>query len=115
MSNLTDRLRSSGADIDAALERVVGDEELYETCLHLFLADPGFSGLEAALKKGDRSAAFEAAHSLKGVAGNLGLTDIYDAAHTLVEFLRSDTPDGADLDGPLHDLLSARAAVEKLL
>lgn len=115
MSDLTDRLRSAGADMDAALERVVGDEELYETCLHLFMDDPGFSALETALKSRNYSAAFKAAHTLKGVAGNLGLTDVYDAAHTLVELLRSDVPEGTDLNGPFQDLLSARSAVEALL
>jgi len=115
MSNLTDRLRSSGADVDAALERVVGDEELYKTCLHLFMDDPDFPALEAALKCRDYSTAFKAAHTLKGVAGNLGLTDIYSAAHSLVELLRSDVPEGADLSGPYQELLSARSAVEALL
>ncbi len=38
---------------------------------------------------GDLTGAFEAAHTLKGVAGNLGLTPLYEAVCAIVEPLRS--------------------------
>ena len=35
------------------------------------------------------TSAFEAAHTLKGVTGNMGLTPLYDAVCTIVEPLRT--------------------------
>ena len=45
--------------------------------------------LGGALASGDTAKAFEAAHTLKGVTGNMGLTPLYAALCTLVEPLRT--------------------------
>jgi HPt (histidine-containing phosphotransfer) domain-containing protein len=112
VSELTDRLTVYGADITGALERFVGDEELYGECLALFLEDPSFAALDRALSAGNFSAAFDAAHTLKGVAGNLGLTPMYRAISALVEPLRS--RDGSRLDARYQSVMEARADVERL-
>ena len=44
-----------------------------------------------ALEAGDLDAAFEAAHALKGVTGNLALTPIYEPVQVVTELLRSRT------------------------
>lgn len=51
MSELTDRLRAYGADMDGAMERFVGDEELFGECFSMFLEDDAFAALEDSLKK----------------------------------------------------------------
>ena len=114
-SPLIDRLRTCGADIDAALERLVGDEVLYESCLRMFLEDPSFPELKAALDCGDYSAAFTAAHTIKGVAGNLGLTPVFTAADALVTPLRHGRPRNADLPTLYETLMSAMADIRSLL
>lgn len=88
MSDLIGRLRAYGADMDAALERFVGDEGLYGECFRMFLDEPSFAALGAALEQSDLSAAFDAAHTLKGVAGNLGLTPLFNDVCAIVEPLR---------------------------
>ena len=45
--------------------------------------------LGAAIGSGDLDSAFEAAHTLKGVAGNLGLTSLFEAVRVIVEPLRA--------------------------
>lgn len=112
MTELIKRLTAYGADMDGALERFVGDEALYADCFGLFLKDPSFAALDAALASGDYAAAFDAAHTLKGVAGNLGLTPLYDAVCSLVEPLRRQ--DCTGLDAPYQAVLAAKAAAEKL-
>jgi hypothetical protein len=98
MSALLDELNLYGADTAGAMERLVHDESLYMTCLTAFVADPAFGALDDAVAKEDYSQAFDQAHALKGVAGNLGLTPLYTALCEIVEPLRaSDYADIQDL------------------
>lgn len=112
MSTLTNHLAAAGADMRGALERFIGDEALYEECFRMFLEDSNFTALGCALSKKDYRAAFYAAHTLKGVAGNLGLTPLYNAICDVVESLRHQ--DYAHLDIRYRAVLDAKAAMEKL-
>ena len=97
MSTLTEQLAGRGNDMAGALARFLDDEILYGDCFRMFLEDPGFRQLEDALARRDASAAFDAAHTLKGVAGNLGLTALYTALSALVESLRCGEVEGLGL------------------
>ncbi len=88
MEELIERLRSYGADPDAALHRFLGDEELYRTLLGEFLRDPDVELLDSALAGRDFPKAFRAAHNLKGAAATLSLTPLYHPLEILVEDLR---------------------------
>lgn len=87
-------LRDWGCDTHAALERTLHDAAFYVDCLTLFHDDAHFQRLGEAIEAGNARAAFENAHALKGVAGNLGLTPLYRAICAIVEPLR---------DGQLKD------------
>lgn len=50
----------------------------------------------------DYRSLFAAAHSLKGVAGNLALTPLYNLASFITEATRND--DGANLDKEINEL-----------
>lgn len=113
MTALLTSLRNRGADIDGTMDRFLGDEVLYAECFHLFLQDPGFETLGQALAQKDSSAAFDAAHSLKGVAGNLGLTPLYNAICAIVEPLRQGQSDG--LEDAYHTILTEKAALDALV
>ena len=51
--------------------------------------DPSFQKLYDAIDAGDFATAFDAAHALKGVMGNLALTPIFAPASQLTEVLRA--------------------------
>lgn len=89
MSALTERLAAYGVDVPLALERFVGDEDMYLYCLDLFINDKAFPELGYALDALDFKTAFEKAHSLKGVSANLGLQPLYDEICEIVEPLRA--------------------------
>lgn len=91
---LLEELKNWGCDIDGALERFVGDEELYKTCLYTVLSDKAFEGLGEALRTGQVREAFDYAHTLKGVLANMGLTPMYDVTVRMVEPLRAGNADG---------------------
>lgn len=82
------RLMDAGVDVDEALERFLGNEALLMKFLQRFPSDRSFPKLREAMAQGDAAAAFEAAHTLKGVAGNLSLTAVHQAACAVVEDLR---------------------------
>ncbi|MDD3401766.1 MAG: Hpt domain-containing protein [Hespellia sp.] len=113
MSELLDRCRAYGADVDATMERLVNDEELFEMCLAQFSEDAGFAELRTAIEAKDYHAAFEHAHALKGVAGNLGLTPLFEAISVLVEALRVD--DYSHVEAQYQAILDEQGRVNRLL
>ncbi|MDO4540310.1 MAG: Hpt domain-containing protein [Syntrophomonadaceae bacterium] len=88
-SILLEKLNSYGADTEGAVARFMGDTELYASCLLAFVDDPCFAALQEGLSAGNYDQAFRAAHTLKGVAGNLGLTPLYQSVGAMAEMLRT--------------------------
>ena len=108
-----ERLEAAGIDVAAALERMMGSEALLERLLGRFLKDTNFSALCAALDQGDGEKAVAAAHALKGVCGNLSMTELYGLFTRQVEALR-----GGDLDGArelMEEIGSAYSAVTQAI
>lgn len=105
-----DILKAAGVDYDGALARFMGNEGLLTRFLKKFLDDPNFLGLQSALEQGDTEAAFRAAHTLKGVAGNLSLTELYDKAAKISEVLR-----GGDLEGAKAILPEVQETYQKII
>ncbi|MEG1523416.1 MAG: Hpt domain-containing protein [Clostridia bacterium] len=91
--DITAKLKDWGCDTKSALERFVGDQSLYEECTLIFYRDKDFSALAEHLKNEDVKAAFNSAHTLKGVAANLGLTPICQIINKIVELLRNGSID----------------------
>lgn len=88
MNNFISKLNEYGANTKDALERFVDDEDLYKDCVVLFSDDEAFAMLGQALENQNYSAAFDCAHTLKGVAANLGLDPLLKAVCEIVEPLR---------------------------
>ena len=82
------QLENWGCDVKNALPRMLDDEEFLLDCMGQVADDPAFETLGECLKKKDAAGAFEAAHSLKGITANTGLTPIYNIVVELVEPLR---------------------------
>ena len=76
MSLLTE-LEELGVDVKSAVNRLGGDEDIYQDILLGFLEDLEQYAVKEYLESGDCEKACRNAHALKGVAGNLGLTPIF--------------------------------------
>lgn len=113
MTEFEQKLRQYGADFDVALGRMDHDEEFYLECLKTFDEDPSYLELKAALEQKDCTAAFNCAHTLKGVAGNLGLTPLYQVICDLVEPLRQGSCDGSEK--LLQAVLAQKERLHRLL
>lgn len=77
----------------------LGGEPMASRFIRRFASDGSYDALTAALRAGQEQEAFRAAHTLKGVAANLGLERLCAAASALTEALRSGgiTPETAAL------------------
>lgn len=88
MGNFKETFEAYGADYALTMERFMGNEAMYLRLLDMLFKDDNLQKLSAALEQGDLAAAFAAAHTLKGVVGNMGLTPLYDAICIILEPLR---------------------------
>ena len=80
-----------GADLEG-IKRRLPKESLIQKLLLMLPRDRSYEELKAGLEAGDYDAAFRAAHTLKGVALNLGVTPLAQSAATLTDALRGGAP-----------------------
>ena len=81
-------LKENGVNLTVGLERFLGNEALFEKFLRKFLLDSSFKEMSQSMEIGDTSEAFKAAHTLKGVAGNLSIDGVYHSVIPVMEALR---------------------------
>ena len=87
-TNFKTKLEELGADVDNTILRFMGKEDLYLKFLNKFQNDQSFANIEKYLAEENAEEAFKAAHTLKGVAANLGLDPIAGCASEITELLR---------------------------
>lgn len=81
-------LKRYGANTQEGLSRCMNNEAFYLRLVRMGLRDEHFDMLKDAMASGDVKKAFDAAHTLKGVTGNLSLTPLYTPMCELTELLR---------------------------
>lgn len=86
--NINECYQAMGADYEEVFGRL-RSERLITKFVLKFPGDPSFSQLQSTLEEKNVEEAFRAAHTLKGVAQNLGFTPLYEAIATLTEVLRA--------------------------
>lgn len=94
MSDLFTKLEQAECDVRGALERFLDDKDLYEQFYKQLLFDDNFNLLGKAIEDGLLTEAFEHAHMLKGVIGNMGLTPLFETTCDIVEPLRIGSDEG---------------------
>ena len=85
-------LKEKGSRVEEGLARCMNNETFYLRLVGMALKDGNFAALKSALEQGDAKAAFESAHALKGVLGNLALTPLFEPASAITELLRGAAP-----------------------
>jgi two-component system sensor histidine kinase/response regulator len=90
-----------GVDTEGGLKRVAGNKKLYRSLLSQFVEKHASSAKEIseALAVSDPKLAERIAHTTKGVAGNLGITDVQLAAASIEKAIR-------EQDATLNSLLA---------
>lgn len=91
-----------GGDLNDVMSRLMTEQRVAKFMLR-FPADPSYNGLIASLDEQKYEDAFRFAHTIKGVAQNLGFQKLYLSVNELTEALR-----------PTHEL-PAREVILSLL
>jgi signal transduction histidine kinase/CheY-like chemotaxis protein len=107
-----------GIDLKDGLKRVGGNSRLYRDLLMKFAAKHSDAGLQIsdALHIGDRNTAERIAHTVKGVAGNIGIKPVQFAAEKLEKAIReSDLAVPTMLQGFTAALRTQIDAIEQAL
>ena len=81
-----------GADFDEVMQRL-GSESFIKRFAVKFLDDSSYQMILDGIEAKDAELAFRGAHTLKGVAGNLSMTKLYNDLVIFVDYLRN----GADI------------------
>ena len=88
-------LLEAGIAVENALERCMGNEMLLERLLDKFAEDKTYAELLQAMSEKNQALAVRAAHTLKGVCGNLSMERLYHLLEKQVEVLRRNDWDSA--------------------
>ncbi len=116
--SLKQELIGYGIDLEMAIYRFLGNEAMYEEFLRDFMEDENYFGLLEAVPQKEYEKAFRHAHTLKGVAANLGIDSVQDDAEQITEALRGKKPeevDGTALDDWLRRLEQHYAGLREIL
>ena len=89
--NLEEFYAQIGGDYADTLQRLC-NENMVKKFVKKYQDDPTCADLHNAVLQQDWEAAFRGAHTLKGVAQNLGFDSLYRAAADLTEHLRGGKP-----------------------
>lgn len=83
-------------DYEDTVSRLMKDEIVKKFVIK-FLNDKSFEELKSNLESSNMEDAFRSAHTLKGVASNLGMTKLYTVGSEITEALRHKEYDGVDV------------------
>jgi PAS domain S-box-containing protein len=102
-------------DDSALLERLGGDQQLFTEVIQSFLDDcpSRLTAIREAVERRDASRVRIAAHALKGAAGNLSATGLFDAAKNLEEL--GAEGDIASFESAWHDLATEASQAMSIL
>lgn len=82
-------LKNHNFDVESAIERFAGKVELYNKYIKLFTEEVTYYQLEEAVKEKKIDLAELYVHSLKGLAGNLGVNSVYNASCIMLKEIRT--------------------------
>ena len=82
-------LKELGVNVEEGLTRCMNNEAFYLRLANMALGDENFSNLHAAIEAGDLDRGFECAHALKGMLGNVSLTNVLAPVLEMTEALRA--------------------------
>ncbi|MBC5649446.1 Hpt domain-containing protein [Christensenella tenuis] len=106
-------MNRAGIDYQDGLRRMSGNEALYHKFLKKFLQDESLIRLKDCLSEGDMEGVYEAAHTLKGTSGTLGMYELSDCCDEVCKKLRNKEAD-FDIDSVYNRYDAAVKAIEEM-
>ena len=85
--------RADCINVQEGLARVRDNKKLYRRMLGMFMESGEFAVMEDSLMQKDYGKAADAAHAIKGITGNLSLTELFRISTKMMEDLRQGVAD----------------------
>lgn len=105
MQSCLEILRKNDVDVDTAVERLMGNDNLYLEFIKRLPEELNLAAIRDAMLQQDAEAFHFYLHGLKGFASNLGITEIADAAQSgLIEFRATQFRNTTKLEGLLNEI-----------
>jgi HPt (histidine-containing phosphotransfer) domain-containing protein len=102
-------------DFEDGLKRVMNNKAFFVKMLGKVKDDPNFKNLEAALEANDYEKAQISAHTLKGLSGNLSLTELFKQSREIETQIKAKSVNPDQL-GILRDIYTQTLAeIEKVI
>ena len=89
-------LAELGVDTEGTISRFVGNEDLYAKFLAGYITEKRMPDIYSALAEKNTDELIMRTHKLKGVSGNLGMTEIYELTEDAITRLRNGSYDGVE-------------------
>lgn len=94
--SLFEELNELGVDVNEGLERVMDDEPLYETMLGMFNEKVDDNPImQEDFDSEDLDKLIRKVHILKGLTGNLAMTQLFEGYVQVLDLLRAGSPEEA--------------------
>ena len=90
-----DELKALGVDIDGGLKRLNGNEKLYTRLFGTFAKTLKANAVDVDFDSADLTPVIEKAHAIKGTAGNMSITPLYESYSEILALLRTEKPEEA--------------------
>lgn len=98
-------LTNCGINYQDVCDRMMGNEELVERFMLKFLEDQTIEQITLDYEKNDIKELEKSSHTLKGISGNLGMKDLFEACAHIVNHIRLQQLD--DLKNDYEKLMQA--------
>lgn len=105
-NNLLNALREIGVDVDGTISRFMNNSEIYVKFLARFPDEDRITPIHEAIAEKDYEKLLSAAHKLKGVTANLGMTELSAKAGEIVTKVRHNIYEGFEEDAAEAERLS---------
>jgi len=102
-------------DFEDGVKRVMNNKAFFIKMLVKFKDDPNLNNLEAALAANDYEKAQVAAHTLKGLSGNLSLTELFKQSREIEAQIKAKSVNPGQLDALKDVYKQTLAEVEKVI
>jgi len=102
-------------DFDGGVKRVMNNAKLYARLLTKFRNDTKLDDLDAALAAGDLETAQAQAHTIKGVAANLSLTELFNQCLALETQIKAKAVDPNQMETVRTVLGATMTEIEKVI
>ncbi len=115
MEEIIKGLSEWGAEPELALNRMLGDQEMYLRLLHMLLRELDKDELWVLVRGKRFHDAFVISHRLKGSSADLGLTPLYETLVFLTDDLRDPAHIRETLSFDLEEVEVRKAELRKIL